>query len=202
MPTTIDNRANNVITSSTTAAGLLNGSGSPQSGYPRCSQVTASASVKPMKIAGTIHHCDQRHSAGLDLDNRGILGGVLHRLAPAWRPLPTRTPPRWPRSRRCRAFTRNRHWPALSCKTSNFPAIHVPLPVQSVVADGSTGCEGTEIRRSCIPYFIPSMGATVGDGQRRSAPEAPGSEPVWDWQARSETTRKRLCLRRPTASAH
>ncbi len=47
-----------------------------------------------------------------------------------------------------------------------------------------------------IPYFIPSMGATVGNGQRRSATEAPGSEAVRGGQGRSEAALKRLLIRR------
>ena len=47
-----------------------------------------------------------------------------------------------------------------------------------------------------IPYFIPSMGATVGDGRKRSATGTPGSGPVRDCQGRSETALKRLLIRR------
>ena len=47
-----------------------------------------------------------------------------------------------------------------------------------------------------IPYFIPSMGATVGDGQKRSATATPGSEPVRDCRGRSETALKRFLIRR------
>ena len=47
-----------------------------------------------------------------------------------------------------------------------------------------------------IPYFIPSIGATVGDGQKRSATETPGSGTVRDWQGRSEAALKRLLIRR------
>ncbi len=54
----------------------------------------------------------------------------------------------------------------------------------------------TEIRRFGIPYFIPSTGATVGDGQTRSATETPGGGPVRDGQVRSETALKRLLIRR------
>ncbi len=48
-----------------------------------------------------------------------------------------------------------------------------------------------------IPYFIPSTGATVGDGQGRSATEDPGSEPVRGGQGRSETALNRLSMRMP-----
>ena len=40
------------------------------------------------------------------------------------------------------------------------------------------------------------MGATVGDGQTRSATEAPGSGPFRDGQRRSETALNRLLIRR------
>ena len=54
----------------------------------------------------------------------------------------------------------------------------------------------TEIRSPVIPSFIPSIGATVGNGRTRSATETPGSEPVRNGQRRSEAALKRLSIRR------
>jgi hypothetical protein len=47
-----------------------------------------------------------------------------------------------------------------------------------------------------IPYFIPSIRATVRYGQKRSATETPGSEPFRDCQKRAERALKRLLIRR------
>ena len=149
------------------------------------------------EIAGTIHHCDQRHSAGLDLDNLGILGGVLHRLAPRMAP-----------SADSNAFQ--------VATISSLPGLHpetgtgrpclgrprtsqpytFPFPCSPSSWTVAPAVRGPRSEGLVIPYFIPSMGATVGDGQKRSATEAPGSEPVRDCQGRSETVLKRLLIHR------